>query len=839
MDGGTQARLPQRLSRPHVEGAEGAIEVADEADTARGRHHRRQERRTLFAAPHFLHRLHVIGGELADVAVAPGHLEEPAIRTRAARAVGEFELPARHLHARLAERNDQQTGTGVIAHRLPVVAALSARTRRHPLTRLLLQDVGAVRRRAGLRIDRVEHVLEHGLLVAKELSVATIELPENSRFANREQQLLIADVDENALEHLVEIQRFAGRVLIMPCERAVLRPQRERRARVERIVEVRGAAACAHPWLRLRRAPIGQIEIGIVAAGDPRLAADAQVIRQFAPRLRSRLAGSRDRVEFPQLLAGCRIVPADPAAVVPVPIASDKAVDDDAFDHDGAGGVCVALRAVGNGRRPHLFAGACVERDEPRVGCRDEHPVLVDRHVAHRGDPSRLVRAHMVFPNELAGSRVERLDEIQRVGEIHDAVVNDGRRLVGLAFVHRPGPCELQLLDVVARDLRERTVTPALIITARHQPVAGIRAAQHLVGDRHVVLHLAGESDPQRAGGCRAAASGRRANAPAALAAASCRGLIGRPAALCAPVLRGRLSTRRDAADRHGGGRGERLRSRLGAVGLQDVRGDSEILVGAETFSRGRHRALDELEQVAGRSRAPCVHEIRAGELRRFIATGKVGQVAAGAIRLVHREALGGLARSEHRGWRLLGRHHGNAARNGCRNRDVISCHRLASAGISQPRRFPSGAFSLCTWMYKRPFSRSATCAGVRSTVPPIVPLVPDVTVRSNTTGPRRPRAGLLCICAIVADDRNPSNVPVTVSFAPLSTADTDPLPLIVACMATSIGTGESRALNVFAACARTGGSESAKVASRRTAPCERVMMSSPARATPLPCSAS
>src|SRR6185295_13544584 len=97
-----------------------------------------------------------------------------------------------------------------------VVAALGARARLHPLAGLLLEDVGAIGRRAALRIDRLEHVLEDRFLVAEERAVAPIELPENPRLADREDDFLIADVDEDALEHFVEVERLAGRVLVVP-----------------------------------------------------------------------------------------------------------------------------------------------------------------------------------------------------------------------------------------------------------------------------------------------------------------------------------------------------------------------------------------------------------------------------------------------------------------------------------------------------------------------------------------------------------------------------------------------------------------------------------------------
>ena len=45
-----------------------------------------------------------------------------------------------------------------------------------------------------------------------------IELPQNAGLADREQRLLAADVDQHALVHFVEVERFAGRVLEVPLQ---------------------------------------------------------------------------------------------------------------------------------------------------------------------------------------------------------------------------------------------------------------------------------------------------------------------------------------------------------------------------------------------------------------------------------------------------------------------------------------------------------------------------------------------------------------------------------------------------------------------------------------------
>src|SRR5688572_27191096 len=53
-------------------------------------------------------------------------------------------------------------------------------------------------------------------------------------------------------------------------------------------------------------------------------------------------------------------------------------------------------------------------------------------------------------------------------------------------------------------------------------------------------------------------------------------------------------------------------------------------------------------------------------------------------------------------------------------------------------------------------------------------------------------------IFAVVAGDLRPSNVPLSDSVVPLSVAVTLPLPAMVLCMATSIGTVDNRARNVW-----------------------------------------
>ncbi len=87
-------------------------------------------------------------------------------------------------------------------------------------------------------------------------------------------RLLRAVIDQDALEHLVQIERLARRMAVIPFQLAGIGIQRHSGIGIERGA-IPGAAACPHPRLGLGRAPIGEIEIGIVGAGDPGLAAGA------------------------------------------------------------------------------------------------------------------------------------------------------------------------------------------------------------------------------------------------------------------------------------------------------------------------------------------------------------------------------------------------------------------------------------------------------------------------------------------------------------------------------------------------------------------------------------
>ena len=316
-----------------------------------------------------------------------------------------------------------------------------------------------------------------------------IELPQDAVLADREDQVLTAAVDEHALEDDVEVERLAGRVLEVPGELAGVGVEGHGGAGVEPLVEAVHPAAHRHPRFGLRRAPVGEIQIGIVAAGDPRLAAGAIHARERAPGVAARLAVDGHRVEAPQLFPGGGVVAADEALLLDVGRAPAHALDHLALGEERAARTAAPVR---HRHVPRHLAGAGVERHEVRVAQRQKELVVVERHAAHGR-----VDAEPLLPDQIAALAVERLDDAVAVVEEDDAVVRERRRLVGAALAHRRHPRELQLRDVVAGDLVERAEIARRLIPPQHRPVAGRRVAQHVVGDAGVVANLAGDGQPE------------------------------------------------------------------------------------------------------------------------------------------------------------------------------------------------------------------------------------------------------------------------------------------------------------------------------------------------------
>ena len=231
--------------------------------------------------------------------------------------------------------------------------------------------------------------------------------------------------------------------------------------------------------------------------------------RDVAPGLVARLAGTGDEARPPQLLAGRRVMRGDdagvrPAARVAAPAGVHLAVGDDR----ARGLVGRVHRVVENLGVPNHLARLRVQGDEVVVHAGMEDQLAVDGDVAVGVDQAadhvvaQVVRpVAAVLPDQVAGHRVDGLDGVLRVRHEHHAVADQRRPL--LAAVGRQGaaPDQPEAPDVVAVDLIERAVAPAVERAAPHQPLVGARVQQLRVGDRADAVRLLGQ-DRGRGNGC-------------------------------------------------------------------------------------------------------------------------------------------------------------------------------------------------------------------------------------------------------------------------------------------------------------------------------------------------
>ena len=241
-------------------------------------------------------------------------------------------------------------------------------------------------------------------------------------------------------------------------------------------------------------ADVDEVQPGVDAGGRPRTDVHAVLVGYVAPRLVAGLAGGGHEAPPPQLLAGLGVVGRDDARLGPRPRAAAPARERLAAGDDGAGRVPGGVHGVVEDLGlPDQLAGAGVDGVDVVVVARVDDAGAVDGDVAVHADQAPDVVVDVVgevaavLPAQVAGHRVDGLDDVVRVRHVEDAAVGDGRALLA-AGGEGARPHHAQVADVVAVDLVEGAVPPAVEGAAPHEPVAVGRVREHGVGDGHEVV---------------------------------------------------------------------------------------------------------------------------------------------------------------------------------------------------------------------------------------------------------------------------------------------------------------------------------------------------------------
>ena len=161
------------------------------------------------------------------------------------------------------------------------------------------------------------------------------------------------------------------------------------------------------------------------------------------------------------------------------------------------------MAGIGDLALPHHLAGGLIEREQPAVeGDRDylvlpqRHAAVVDAAAGHVAGPGA-VGAGIEFPLDhafLAAGNIDGVDRTPAIGDVHHAVLDDGRGFevtelvaaAALEFAERDGEDRLQVLDRIGVDLLELGEPPALIIPVVKQPV--VRLLAHI--ERALLRHI-------------------------------------------------------------------------------------------------------------------------------------------------------------------------------------------------------------------------------------------------------------------------------------------------------------------------------------------------------------
>ena len=412
-----------------------------------------------------------------------------------------------HARAGIAQRHVHGVGQRAVGAGLPVLAAVPRGAGEDLLALRAEDELGVLGDRAGGPVDVADHVLRNGVPGPEELPGLPVQRIDDAGLAGNpghdpaglagldagvdpgDLARIRRDggVDQEPLERMVEVPTVV-QVLVVPDDFAGVGVEGQGGV----VVEVLVVDSAQHELGGRRgdRGPhVDQVQLGIEARHHPRPDVRPLLVGHAAPRLVARLAGSRNQAPPPELLAGPRVVGHDDARLGPAPWPAAPPGDHLAVGDDRTGRVPGGiLRVVEELRFPDQLAGRGVQREGiVVVGGVDDH-VVPDRDVPVDADqPAQIVVDVVgdlapILPLQVAGHRIDGLDDVVRVRHVQRAAVRDRRSLLR-SRRESPRPDHAQVAYIVAVDLIERAVAPAVQRPAPHQPVAVRRILKHGVGD--------------------------------------------------------------------------------------------------------------------------------------------------------------------------------------------------------------------------------------------------------------------------------------------------------------------------------------------------------------------
>ena len=232
--------------------------------------------------------------------------------------------------------------------------------------------------RSSCRCAEAQFTLHVGV-GGKQFAVGAIEHVEEAVAVGVHQHLgrLAVDVDrgKHHLGDRIVVERIVRRELVVPLDLSGLGIKRQHRAGVEVVARPAGGIERA----RIADAPIDRVQFRIERAGDPGRSA-AKLPGIARPGIVAGLAGRRDGIGAPEMLAGLRIPAVD--EVAGAEFGAGNAGDHHAVGDERRHRHRIAGLEVDRVLAPQLLAGLGIERDDVGVERGAEQLAVIDRGAA-------------------------------------------------------------------------------------------------------------------------------------------------------------------------------------------------------------------------------------------------------------------------------------------------------------------------------------------------------------------------------------------------------------------------------------------------------------------------